>query len=102
MERILPWVQVKNLASKILSLAAQKLPEDWGKTYGTGRRLLETFVEKDRTRTKDNVVGHYRSFFDNGQTGKGTPARLERESKIMGAVPLKSQRFPNAHPDALR
>ncbi|MGB9846990.1 MAG: Druantia anti-phage system protein DruA [Desulfotomaculales bacterium] len=45
---ILPWVQVKNLASKILSLAVQKLPEDWEKTYGYRPVLLETFVEKDR------------------------------------------------------
>lgn len=26
---ILPWVQVKNLASKILSMAAKQVPEDW-------------------------------------------------------------------------
>jgi len=45
---ILPWVQVKNLASKILSLTVQKLPEDWEKTYGYRPVLLETFVEKDR------------------------------------------------------
>ncbi|KFD40614.1 hypothetical protein DK28_0202790 [Peptococcaceae bacterium SCADC1_2_3] len=45
---ILLCVQVKNLASKILSLAVQKLPEDWDKTYGYWPVLLETFVEKDR------------------------------------------------------
>lgn len=45
---ILPWVQVKTLASKILSLAVQKLPEDWDKTYSYRPVLLETFVEKDR------------------------------------------------------
>jgi len=45
---ILPWVQVKNLASKILSLAVQKLPEDWEKTYGYRPVFLETFVKKDR------------------------------------------------------
>jgi hypothetical protein len=45
---ILPWVQVKNLASKALSLCVQKLPEDWEKTYGYRPVLLETFVERDR------------------------------------------------------
>ncbi|MEW6275065.1 MAG: Druantia anti-phage system protein DruA [Bacillota bacterium] len=37
----------KNLASKILSLALQKLPENWEKTYGYRPVLLETLVEKD-------------------------------------------------------
>lgn len=45
---ILPWVQVKNLASKILSLTIQRLPEDWERKYGYRPVLLETFVEKDR------------------------------------------------------
>lgn len=45
---ILPWVQVKNLAYKILSLCARRLPEDWEIIYGYRPVLLETFVEKDR------------------------------------------------------
>lgn len=45
---ILPWVHVKNLASKILSLCVQKLDEDWKITYGYRPVLLETFVERDR------------------------------------------------------
>lgn len=42
---ILPWVKVKNLASKILSLASKKLPEDWNLYYGYRPVLLETFVD---------------------------------------------------------
>jgi len=45
---ILPWVQSKNLASKILSITARQLPYDWLKRYGYRPFLLETFVEKDR------------------------------------------------------
>ncbi|MFZ4441576.1 MAG: Druantia anti-phage system protein DruA, partial [Syntrophales bacterium] len=30
---ILPWIQVNNLASKILSMAAKQVPEDWQKQY---------------------------------------------------------------------
>ena len=45
---ILHWVQSKNLASKILSLCAKKLPDDWQRVYGYKPVLLETFVEKDR------------------------------------------------------
>jgi hypothetical protein len=45
---ILPWVQSKNLASKILGLIARQLPEDWQNRYGYRPLLLETFVEQGR------------------------------------------------------
>lgn len=45
---ILPWVHAKNLASKLLSMAAKRLPRDWNHQYGYSPVLLETFVESDR------------------------------------------------------
>lgn len=45
---ILPWIQSKNLASKILSLSAKRLIGDWKKTYGYQPVLLETYVDKER------------------------------------------------------
>ncbi|MEW6622147.1 MAG: Druantia anti-phage system protein DruA [Bacillota bacterium] len=45
---ILPWVQVKNLASKVLALCAKQLPKDWKSIYGYAPVMLETFVEKER------------------------------------------------------
>lgn len=45
---ILPWVEGKNLASRILSHAAKKLPQYWQQRYGYRPLLLETFVEKQR------------------------------------------------------
>lgn len=42
---IFPWVKVKNLASKVLSLAARQVPIDWRKRYGFEPVLLETFVD---------------------------------------------------------
>jgi len=45
---ILPWVKSHNLASKILAMAANQLPEDWQKIYGYQPLLMETFVEKQR------------------------------------------------------
>ncbi len=47
---ILPWVTVRNLASKILATVAKRLPKDWENRYGYQPFLLETFVEKDRFR----------------------------------------------------
>ncbi len=45
---ILPWIKSKNLASKILAIAAQQLPDDWQRRYGYRPVLMETFVEKNR------------------------------------------------------
>jgi hypothetical protein len=47
---ILPWIQCKALASKILALAARQLPRDWQQRYGYQPVLLETFVETPRHR----------------------------------------------------
>jgi hypothetical protein len=47
---ILPWIQCKGLASKILALAARQLPRDWQQRYGYQPVLLETFVETPRHR----------------------------------------------------
>lgn len=47
---ILPWVRSKNLASKLLALAARQLPVDWEQRYGYRPVLLETFVEQPRFR----------------------------------------------------
>ena len=47
---ILPWVRVRGLASKILSLCARQLPSDWQKRYGYRPLLLETLVDTSRFR----------------------------------------------------
>jgi hypothetical protein len=47
---ILPWIQSKGLASKILALAARQLPHDWHQRYGYRPVLLETFVQSPRHR----------------------------------------------------
>jgi hypothetical protein len=45
---ILPWVRVKSLGSKLLSMAARRLPGDWACRYHYRPVLLETFVEAER------------------------------------------------------
>jgi len=70
---ILPWVQVKNLASHVLAMAAKQIPADWRKQYGYAPVLLETFVD----------IEHYRgtcyraaNWIEMGQTaGRG---RMDR------------------------
>jgi hypothetical protein len=45
---ILPWINCKNLASRILALISHRLTEDWHARYAYRPVLLETFVEKPR------------------------------------------------------
>jgi Domain of unknown function (DUF4338) len=45
---ILPWVQVKGLASTILARSARQLPIDWLRHYGHEPVLLETLVDSSR------------------------------------------------------
>jgi hypothetical protein len=45
---ILPWVQVKNLASSLLAMAAHTLPEQWRQRTAYAPVLLESFTEHDR------------------------------------------------------
>ena len=45
---VLPWVRVRCLASKLLSLISRELPGAWEARYGYRPVLLETFVEAER------------------------------------------------------
>ena len=47
---ILPWIQSKGLASKILSKVARQRPKDWQLRYGYRPVLFETFVNSPRHR----------------------------------------------------
>jgi hypothetical protein len=47
---ILPWVEVPNLASYILSRMASRLSADWERIYGHPLYFLETFVDPERFR----------------------------------------------------
>ena len=45
---LLPWIQVRNLGSKVLALSARQVAEDFAARYGERPVLLETFVEHGR------------------------------------------------------
>ena len=47
---ILPWVEVKNLASSVLALAVKTVPDDWQRCYGYRPVLMETLVARKRFR----------------------------------------------------
>ncbi len=79
---VLPWIQSKNLASKILSLTIRRLPDDWEKRYNIRPVLMESFVQKNRfTGTCYKAA----NWINVGETkGRG---KLEQTGKI--SVPIK-------------
>ena len=79
---ILPWVQSKNLASKILSLMIQTLPNDWEKRYNIRPVLMESFVQKDRFAGTCYKAGNWLKVGETKGRGKLGPA-----GKI--SVPIK-------------
>ncbi len=45
---IFPWINVPNLASRMLALAAKRIASDWQRLYAYQPLLLETFVDSER------------------------------------------------------
>ncbi len=79
---ILPWIQSKGLASKILSMSARQLPHDWQQRYGYRPVLLETFVESERHRGTCYKAANWLHV---GQTaGRGKKCRVHQQ-----VVPIK-------------
>jgi hypothetical protein len=80
---ILPWVQVKNLASKVLALAAKRIPDDFAARYGERPVLLETFVQIPRFRGTCYRAANWRHLGETAGRGK-----LDRHHRA--ALPRKA------------
>jgi Domain of unknown function (DUF4338) len=80
---ILPWIQCRNLASRILALIARRLAEDWHTRYAYRPVLLETFVEKPRFVGTCYRAANWQYLGDT--QGRGKLDRLHRN-----AQPIKS------------
>jgi len=80
---ILPWVRSRHLASKLLGLAARRLPADWQARYGYRPVLLETFVEKERFQGTCYRAANWRYLGDTRGRGKLDTAHAH-------ALPVKS------------
>jgi len=89
---ILPWVQVKGLASKILALSARQMPRDWEIRYGCRPLLLETLVDSARFR---GTCYRAANWIHLGQTtGRG---RMDREHQAHGQAVKDVYTYPLDH-----
>ena len=88
---ILPWIQCKGLASKILSIVNRQLPIDWQQRYGFKPVLLETFVECERHRGTSYKAANW---IHVGKTaGRGKKSRVHHQIipiKDIWLYPLRS------------
>jgi hypothetical protein len=77
---ILPWVKVKNLASRALSVVAKRLAADWETRYGYSPVLLETFVD---TALYNGACYRAANWIYLGETaGRG---RMDRHTKYLSS-----------------
>jgi len=81
---ILPWVTSRNLASRILSRVAKRLPLDWEKHYGYEPALLETFVDQNRFRGTCYRAANW--VYVGDTQGRGKLDRRHRHSLPVKAV----------------
>jgi len=86
---ILPWVEVKNLASRALSLTVKSVPDDWQGCYGYRPVLMETLV--DRKRFKGTCYRAANWIHVGKTTGRG---RMDRDHSRQGAAVKEIYVYP--------
>ena len=86
---LLPWVQVKNLATATLARVLRRLPEDWQIQYAVRPLLVESFVDAEQYR---GTCYRAANWVELGQTsGRG---REDRQHRRHGARPKRVFVYP--------
>lgn len=86
---LLPWVEVRYLASWALAALARQFPLDWQRAYGVRPVLLETLVDSERYR---GTCYRAANWIELGTTqGRG---RMDRKKKLQGACPKQVFVYP--------
>ena len=86
---ILPWVQVKHLASCLLGQVARRIDGDWYQSYGHGVDWLETFVDRDRFRGSCYRAANWQVLgLTTGRGKDDLTHRPNRSRKLVLGLPL--------------
>ena len=86
---VLPWIEIKNLASAVLGLSARRIARDWKNQYGYRPVLLESLVEEGRFQGTCYKAANWINV--GTTTGRG---RMDRENRKDGRVPKKIYLYP--------
>jgi len=81
-------VYCTNLASKVLSLALARLPEDWSARYGVRPQLVETYVDRARFTGRCFSAANWRRVGVSTGRGRLGPATPDQSLKDIWLYPL--------------
>lgn len=81
---ILPWVQVRYLASHLLSRMARRIAQDWQESYGHPVYLLTTFVDTERFRGSCYRAANW--IYLGETTGRGKNDQTKKQNRSLKAV----------------
>ena len=81
---ILPWIQVKQLASHLLGQMARTLSADWQAVYNHPVYYLETFVDKERFAGTSYKAANWIYLGDT--TGRGKNDQTGKPNRSIKAV----------------
>jgi hypothetical protein len=96
---VLPWIQVKHLASKVLAANLKRLSDDWQHTYQHPVHLAETFVDVSRFEGTCYKAANWRFVgLTRGSAKKGNHYQYHGQSKAVYLYPL-SRHFKRALAD---
>ncbi len=85
---ILPWIQVPNLASHLLSLCTRQINSDWLRLYNHPVLWLETFVDTKRFGGTCYKAANWRFLGLTKGTGKDSKLKRLVSVKVMYGYPL--------------
>ena len=92
---ILPWINVDELASHVLAMAARAVVEDWRQLYGQTPVLLETFVDPEKFDGACYKAANWQYLGLSSGTGgsmrQKTSERVTTSRKSIFAYPLSPQ-----------
>jgi len=92
---ILPYVKLKNLGSKILSLNLKRLSSDWEEKYGHPVYLAETFVDSSRFRGTVYRAANWKYLGEtSGKGKKGNSYKKHGKPKSIYVYPLHRKWIP--------
>lgn len=87
---IFPWVQVKNLGSKVLALSAKQVGDDWVRIHGYRPVLIETFVDTSQFSGASYRAANWQYLGETQGRGRDPKRESTKSPKAIFAYPLQS------------
>jgi hypothetical protein len=87
---VLPWIEVKHLASHLLAQLPEWLAQDWPARHGVPLALLESFVELGRFEGTAYAAANWQQVGQTtGRTRQEKHHRAEQSRKAIWVYPLQ-------------